>query len=713
MEIESLLDSFDDIEALDCPNQEDTLPDWLAELEGSPKTEPDRDIERDVISAYNGMLEMVLRSSCGQSDSIEVIEGYFINKAGELKFVSPDRKGGRIAFQVLGFNDKLKPLIDYFVKSKIIIQLTIKWRTDGREIEVMDLIQGTHSMDFPRRSDAFIEQDPGQPLFRSIVDRLLKGNGNSDSPMNTRRLFTSIAELRMLLALFRETYPPEIVAWAEDNLGRCEQGSIGISSEERKHIHRALMYILNIDWQVNFPQINPIDEIKADLDKRFYGLDSVKIRILEIAAQLHHTHALPKWGVLLCGPAGTGKTSIAEAIAASMNLPLIRMDMSSITDPDTLTGTSRIYSNAAPGYVLDKLFMVGRANVVMCINELDKAAGKDGSSSPSNALLTLIDGLGFIDNYFDGLAIPTDGMFFVATCNDPDKISKPILDRFLRIDIPAYSQNEKKVILEDYIIPRVLSENRLTTEDLFLSKEAVNLLCSSYAVEPGVRDLQQYSEKIVSHYLLEKANGGPSSVCYSAEEIRYLLGPSKGFERNFSTGPGLVLSAFVYEGVARVFPVEAIVFPGSGKFTTINIPKGPVREFCTVAYLCARREINSVDFAKLDITVYVPQPIPVTHHNYIGIAVYAAITSAVGKFHYIDKAAFVGGVDLYGNTILDETDISPVLNAFSGNGITTVYAPQGSGRLIFDCCADNIEIIESNNMLTLIEMALLASTKES
>ena len=48
------------------------------------------------------------------------------------------------------------------------------------------------------------------------------------------------------------------------------------------------------------------------------------------------------------GPAGTGKSQIAYAVARILKLPWTTLDMSSINDPEQLTGSSRIYANAKP-----------------------------------------------------------------------------------------------------------------------------------------------------------------------------------------------------------------------------------------------------------------------------------------------------------------------------------------------------------------------------
>ena len=67
--------------------------------------------------------------------------------------------------------------------------------------------------------------------------------------------------------------------------------------------------------------------------------------------------------------------------------------MSSINDPEQLTGSSRIYSNAKPGIIMEAFSMAGVSNLVFIINELDKAASGKGNGNPADVLLTLLDNL--------------------------------------------------------------------------------------------------------------------------------------------------------------------------------------------------------------------------------------------------------------------------------------------------------------------------------
>ena len=108
------------------------------------------------------------------------------------------------------------------------------------------------------------------------------------------------------------------------------------------------------------------------------GMERVKQRIIETIIQINRTHTLPAYGLLLVGPAGTGKSQIAYAVARILKLPWTTLDMSSINDPEQLTGSSRIYANAKPGIIMEAFSMAGESNLVFIINELDKAAaGRD------------------------------------------------------------------------------------------------------------------------------------------------------------------------------------------------------------------------------------------------------------------------------------------------------------------------------------------------
>ena len=44
--------------------------------------------------------------------------------------------------------------------------------------------------------------------------------------------------------------------------------------------------------------------------------------------------------------------------------------------------------------------------------------------------------------------VPTAGVYPIATANDRSLISAPLMSRFAVIDIPDYTEDEKKIILQ-------------------------------------------------------------------------------------------------------------------------------------------------------------------------------------------------------------------------------------------------------------------------
>ena len=196
--------------------------------------------------------------------------------------------------------------------------------------------------------------------------------------------------------------------------------------------------------------------------------------------------------------------------------------MSSINDPEQLTGSSRIYANAKPGIIMDAFAMAGESSLVFIINELDKAASGKGNGNPADVLLTLLDNLGFTDNYIECM-IPTSGVYPIATANDKEQISAPILSRFAVIDIPDYTFEEKKIIFSKFALPKVLKRMRLREEGCIITADALNTIVDLYSNTSGIRDLEQAAEHIAANALYQIEVDHLKSVTFDAEMVRKLL----------------------------------------------------------------------------------------------------------------------------------------------------------------------------------------------
>ena len=331
---------------------------------------------------------------------------------------------------------------------------------------------------------------------------------------------TSIQSITDFMTCAGRTLPDNIRLWARRNLAVAR--SHEVSPEERRHAQRALSIMMNVQWKSNYFEAIDPQEARRILDEELYGMESVKQRIIETIIQINRTHTLPAYGLLLVGPAGTGKSQIAYAVARILKLPWTTLDMSSINDPEQLTGSSRIYANAKPGIIMEAFSAAGESNLVFIINELDKAASGKGNGNPADVLLTLLDNLGFTDNYMECM-VPTVGVYPIATANDKSQISAPLMSRFAVIDIPDYTSEEKKIIFSKYVLPKVLKRMSLKAEECVVTEDGLEAIVEKHKNTSGIRDLEQAAEHIAANALYQIEVDHLTGVTFNAEMVRELL----------------------------------------------------------------------------------------------------------------------------------------------------------------------------------------------
>ena len=360
-----------------------------------------------------------------------------------------------------------------------------------------------------------------------MIERLLASSAPAELPEDEDESedgddmkLTSIQSITDFMTCAGRTMPDNIRLWARRNLAVAR--SHEVSQEERRHAQRALSIMMNIQWKNNyFESIDPV-EARRILDEELYGMEKVKQRIIETIIQINRTHTLPAYGLLLVGPAGTGKSQIAYAVARILKLPWTTLDMSSINDPEQLTGSSRIYANAKPGIIMDAFSMAGESNLVFIINELDKATAGKGNGNPADVLLTLLDNLGFTDNYMECM-VPTVGVYPIATANDKDQISAPLMSRFAVIELPDYTAEEKKVIFSRFALPKVLKRMSLREEECVVAPDGLEAVIEQFADTTGIRDLEQAAEHIAANALYQIEVNHVSSVIFDREMVKKLF----------------------------------------------------------------------------------------------------------------------------------------------------------------------------------------------
>lgn len=444
--------------------------------------------------------------------------GIFTNpsKGTSFEFKEED---GTISADILRVDARFVSLIRWLGENHINVRLSGENQKDGYAVyKIREIAFGGGKK--LSAEDGFLQ---------FMIDRLLASSApweeyedeDQDEADGDDMKLTSLQSITDFMTCAGRTLPDNIRLWARRNLAVAR--SHEVSPEERRHAQRALSIMMNIQWKNNYFEAIDPQEARRILDEELYGMERVKQRIIETIIQINRTHTLPAYGLLLVGPAGTGKSQIAYAVARILKLPWTTLDMSSINDSEQLTGSSRVYANAKPGIIMEAFSMAGESNLVFIINELDKASSGKGSGNPADVLLTLLDNLGFTDNYMECM-VPTVGVYPIATANDKEQISAPLMSRFAVIDIPDYTAEEKKIIFSKYALPKVLGRMGLREKECIVTPEALDAVIKKYADTTGIRDLEQAAEHIAANALYQIEVDHLSEVVFDADMVRKLLG---------------------------------------------------------------------------------------------------------------------------------------------------------------------------------------------
>ena len=444
--------------------------------------------------------------------------GMFTNQIKRSAFEFKEEDGTTVSADILKVDARFVNLIRWLGENHINVRLSGENREDGYAVcRIREIAFGGGTK--LSAEDGFLQ---------FMIDRLLASAAPAEETAEDEQeesgddmKLTSIQSITDFMTCAGRTLPDNIRLWARRNLAVARSNEV--SPEERRHAQRALSIMMNIQWKNNYFEAIDPDEARRILNEELYGMERVKQRIIETIIQINRTHTLPAYGLLLVGPAGTGKSQIAYAVARILKLPWTTLDMSSINDPEQLTGSSRIYANAKPGIILEAFSVAGESKLVFIINELDKAASGKGNGNPADVLLTLLDNLGFTDNYIECM-VPTVGVYPIATANDKSQISAPLMSRFAVIDIPDYTPEEKKIIFSRFALPKVLNRMGLRENECIVTEEALDVIIQKYADTTGIRDLEQAAEHIAANALYQIEVNHVEEVVFEPDVVDTLLG---------------------------------------------------------------------------------------------------------------------------------------------------------------------------------------------
>ena len=346
-------------------------------------------------------------------------------------------------------------------------------------------------------------------------------------------LFTTREALGKLVARVKAaSLPPGLVEKIDELFSQLE---INSRSEDTfwQNYQSATKYI---DWIISLPWFNESKDIldlayaQEKLNEGHYGLDSVKDRILEyisvLALQKNRTpdSRLRAPILLFVGLVGTGKTTMAKSISTVMGRQLIRIPFGGLGDPLYLRGQSRIYPNSEPGAIIRGLAQAKTRNPVILLDEIDRVAD-DALNTIMGVLVELLDpeqNDRFTDHYLD-YPFDLSQAFFVATCNNTNRIATAVMDRLEPIQMPSYNDEEKIAIGRDYLFPLALKDSGLTKEDILITDSIWPNIVRPLGFDAGVRTLKRNIEGMCRKVAMVILSGKEKSIVIDDNNIKFYM----------------------------------------------------------------------------------------------------------------------------------------------------------------------------------------------
>jgi len=150
---------------------------------------------------------------------------------------------------------------------------------------------------------------------------------------------------------------------------------------------------------------------------------------------------------LLVGPPGVGKTEGLRWFAERLGIAFKAIDMGSAQTASPLGGSERYWGNTKPGAVFEHIASSKYANPIFLLDEIDKT--RAARHDPLSALYQLLEpssAAHFSDLSVPDLEFDASHVLWVATANDIDRISQPILSRFSVFEIPEPTPDQVAII---------------------------------------------------------------------------------------------------------------------------------------------------------------------------------------------------------------------------------------------------------------------------
>ena len=597
--------------------------------------------------------------------------------------------------------------MDFPDKAKLLCQLNPVRRLEAalkllsQEMEMLRL-----EAEIQEKTRSAIDQNQKDYYLREQIKVLREELGEGEDENEFENYTQSIKALKL---------PEEQEQKLLKDVDRLKKQPYG--SSEGAVLRNYLDTVLDLPWNKKTKERVDVAAAKKILEHDHFGLEKVKGRILETIAVRQMAPEMPPQILCLVGPPGVGKTSISYSIAKSLNRKMARISLGGIHDEADIRGHRKTYVGAMPGRIIAAMTQVGTSNPVLLLDEIDKM-GSDYRGDPSAALLEVLDAEqnhAYRDHY---LEIPFDlsEVMFITTANTLDTVPRPLLDRMEVIELGSYTDEEKRMIAKNYLIPKQLKKHGLKNQQLRITDDAIREIISCYTRESGVRNLERAIGEICRKADMELlSQEEPKRINVTGSSLEAFLGVRKYLpDRLPCTDQVGLVTGLAWTSVGgETLEVEVNVMDGTGKLELTGNLGDVMKEsaYAALSYIRANAGRLGIapDFYKnKDIHVHFPEGAVPKDGPSAGVTVCTAIVSALTGATVRRDVAMTGEISIRGR-VMRIGGLKEKTMAALRHGIGTVIIPKDNERdleEIDQTVRRQLHFISAQTVDTVLEAAL-------
>lgn len=533
----------------------------------------------------------------------------------------------------------------------------------NRELQMLEL-----KLDIQSKTQEGIEQQQREYYLQQQMKTIQQELGG-DAPQEIERLKERAAKKKWDASV-KEIFDKEIARLERTPVHSPDYG-VQLNYVET---------ILNLPWNEYSKDSLNLKSAQKILDRDHFGLEKVKERILEHLAVLKLKKELKSPIICLYGPPGVGKTSLGKSVAEALKRKYVRISLGGLSDESEIRGHRRTYIGAMPGRIIQSLQKAGTSNPVFILDEIDKVSS-DYKGDPAAALLEVLDpeqNNAFHDNYLD-IDYDLSKVMFIATANNLNSISQPLLDRMEIIEVSGYLLEEKVEIAARHLIPKEMENHGIESNQISIGKDTLVKMVEGYTRESGVRELDKQITKIMRKAALKIAAKEEFDPAVTPENLSSYLGIERfskdKYEGNDYAG---VVTGLAWTAVGgEILFVESCLSKSKTPKLTLTGNLGDVMKesaILALEYLRCHADDFGIDsnlFDEYSVHVHVPEGAIPKDGPSAGVTITTSLASSFTKRKVRKNLAMTGEITLRGK-VLPVGGIKEKILAAKRAGITDI-----------------------------------------